>query len=72
MPMLAFVVYLGGKTLNVVVPTSGGAAQWIKAQVGNRKVVALGSVFEQCNIASLGKRHFTRTIPQLGRSIYPL
>ena len=27
------------KTLNANIPTSGGAAQWIRALVGNRKVV---------------------------------
>ena len=28
-----------GKTLIIIIPISSGATQWIKAQVGNRKVV---------------------------------
>ena len=28
------------KTLNAVIPISGRAAKWIRAQVGNRKVVS--------------------------------
>ena len=29
-----------GKTINANISTSGGAAQWIRTQVGNRKVVS--------------------------------
>ena len=40
MPMLATsMLCTWGKTSNAIIQVSGGAAQWIKAQVGNRKVV---------------------------------
>ena len=38
------------KTLHAIIPISGGAAQWIKAQVGKRKESALGSVTELSNV----------------------
>ena len=46
-----------GNTLNANIPTSGGAAQLIRAQVGNRKVVSSRFDFRngQCIVASLEK-----------------
>ena len=74
MPMWAISMFCTwGKTCNAIIQTSGGAAQWIRAQVGNRKVVdsRFGVSIGQSRIVSLGKRHFARTLPQLVQNIYP-
>ena len=75
MPMWAIsMLCTWGKTRNTIIQTSGRTAHWIKAQVGNRTVVdsRFGFLVGQCRIVSLGKRHLSRTLPQLGQTIYPL
>ena len=46
------------KTLNAIIPASGGEAQWTRAQAGNRKVVGsrFGFRIGQCIVVSLGMR----------------
>ena len=59
-----------GKTLNANIPTSGGAAQWMRAQAGNRKVV--DSRLGQGSMSLCPwKNHFTLILPYWGQAIYP-
>ena len=62
-----------GKALDADIPSSGGAALWIRAQVGNHKVAnpLFGSRIGQCIVVPLGKT-LTTNIPIMGPSNLPV
>ena len=60
-----------GRTLYTNIPTSRGAAQWIKAQIGKLNLT-LGSVDELGNVSLCSwKRHLPPIFPKRGKVIYP-